>query len=145
QNKIVSILPEGIAVKKDEVVVTFDSDQLQRNYDDQKVKWQQAAGKAKMAEGELTVQKSKADTDTDKARTAAKLALLDLEMYLPGDYKVAVEEAKGEIEMAKKDLQEAKDDLEHYRKLYRQGFATLETVHARETLMRRNEFVLSGK
>ncbi len=145
QNKIVSILPEGIAIKKDQVVVTFDSDQLKRSYDDQEVKWRQAVGKAKMAAGELTVQKSKADTDTDKAKTAAKLALLDLEMYLPGDYKVALEEGKGEIELARKDLQEAKDDLEHYGKLYRQGFTTLEIVHAKETLMRNREFVLNGK
>jgi len=145
QNKIVTILPEGIQVKKDQVVVTFDSDQLQRSYDDQKVKWQQAVGKAKMAVGELTVQKSKADTDTDKAKTAAILALLDLEKYLPGDYKVSLEEGKGDIEMAKKDLQEAQDDLEKYRKFYKQGFGTLETVHTKETIERNKDFVLKSK
>jgi HlyD family secretion protein len=145
QNKIVSILAEGILVKTDQVVVTFDSDQLQRNYDDQKVKLQQAVGKAKMAAGELTVQKSKADTDTDKAKTAAKLALLDLEKYLPGDYRVSLEESKGEIELAKKDLQEAQDDLDRYRKLYKQGYCTLETVHTKEILMRQKEFVLKSK
>jgi len=145
QNKIVTILPEGIQVKKDQVIVTFDSDQLQRSYDDQKVKWQQAAGKAKMAVGELTVQKSKADTDTDKAKTAAKLALLDLEKYLPGDYKVDVETFKGEIEMAKKELQEAQDDLEKYGKFYKQGFGTLEMVRVKENLERNKYYILRSK
>jgi RND family efflux transporter MFP subunit len=145
QNKIVTIQPEGTHVKKGDVVVTFDADQLQRNYDDQKVKWQQAVGKAKTCKGELIVQKNKAETDTAKARTAAALAKLDLEKYLPGDYKVSLEESKGDIELAKKDLQEAQDDLEHYRKFYKQGFGTLEQVRAKETLTRQKEFVLKSK
>jgi RND family efflux transporter MFP subunit len=144
-NKIVTILPEGTAVKKDQVVVTFDTDKLQRAYDDQMVKWKQAVGKAKAAAGELIVQQSKAQTDTDKAKTAAVLAKMDLDKYLPGDYAVSLEEGKSDIELAKKDLQEAQDDLDRYRKFYKQGFGTLEQVHVKEFLMRKQEFTLKSK
>jgi RND family efflux transporter MFP subunit len=144
-NKIATILPEGTHVKKDQVVVTFDTDKLQRSYDDQMVKWKQAVGKAKTTESELVVQQSTAQTDTDKAKTAATLAKMDLDKYLPGDYAVSLEESKSDIELAKKDLQEAQDDLEHYRKFYKQGFGTLEQLHAKEYLMRKQDFTLKSK
>src|SRR5262249_39591924 len=37
QNKLATILPEGTHVKKGDVVVTFDTDQLKKAYDDQQV------------------------------------------------------------------------------------------------------------
>src|SRR5262249_25375175 len=132
-------------VKKDQVVHVFDADKFQRSYDDQMVKWKQAVGKTKAAAGELIVQQSKAQTDTDKAKTAAILAKMDLEKYLPGDYAVSLEESKSDIELAKKDLQEAQDDLDHYRKFYKQGFGTLEQLHAKEYLMRKQDFTLKSK
>jgi RND family efflux transporter MFP subunit len=144
-NKIVTILPEGIQVKKDQVVVVFDAEKIQKLFDDQMVKWKTAVGKTKAAMGELIVQQNKAQTDTDKAKTAAVLAKMDLEKYLPGDYAVLVEEGKSDIELAKKDLQEADDDLEHYRKFYKQGFGTLEQLHAKEYLKRKQEFNLKSK
>jgi RND family efflux transporter MFP subunit len=70
---------------------------------------------------------------------------MDLDKYLPGDYAVSVEESKSDIELARKDLQEAQDDLEHYRKFYKQGFGTLEQLHAKEYLMRKQEFNLKSK
>src|SRR5437868_5155167 len=42
QNKIVTIVPNGTHVKKDEVVVTFDTDQLKKTRDEQEVKWKTA-------------------------------------------------------------------------------------------------------
>lgn len=93
QNKIVSILPESTPVKgpgwfwwePGQVVVTFDADELTRQYMDQKVKYKTAVGKAKAAEGELEVQKNKAEGDVAKARLDLVLAELDRDKYLGQD------------------------------------------------------------
>jgi RND family efflux transporter MFP subunit len=145
QNKIVTILPEGTRVTKDQVVVTFDMDQLKHNLEDEKVKLAQAEGKEKAAKGELEVQKNKAEGDTDKAETAYVLAELDVKKYVEGDYKVAIEEGQGDIELAKKDLQEAKDQLDNYQKLYKQGFGSLEQFHAKEYQYRQKAILLQSK
>ena len=128
QNKIVTILPEGTAVKgprkenamivadfvgtvplcpqayftkpailhswvkEGDLVVTFDVDQLKKAHDDQEVKWKQADGKAKMAVGELEVVRNKAEGDIAEAELAFKLAEIDRDKYLDGEFKV--EDAK---------------------------------------------------
>jgi RND family efflux transporter MFP subunit len=145
QNKIVMIVPEGTHVKKDQVVVTFDTDQLKRQHDDQEVKWKTAEGRAKAAKGALEVEKNKAATEIDKADLALTLAELDLKKYVEGEYKVALDKASGEIELAKKDLHEAKDKLEHYRKFVRQGFGTQDVLRLKELEVARNEYMLSSK
>ncbi|HEV3083493.1 MAG TPA: efflux RND transporter periplasmic adaptor subunit [Gemmataceae bacterium] len=132
QNKIVTILPEGVRVKKDDVVVVFDADQLKQKYADQEVKVKQAEGKAKAAKGELEVQKNKAETDFEKAKLDLTLAELDQKKYLKGDYKVEVDDKKGALALAKRNLQEAKEKLEHHQTLYKKGFIPLEQLRLKE-------------
>jgi RND family efflux transporter MFP subunit len=145
QNKIVSILAEGTKVKKGQVVVTFDADELSRNYADQDVKWKQAEGKAKVNKGELEVQRNKAEQEIDKADLALKLAELDLEKYVEGDYKVEFDTDKSDIELAKKDLNEAKDKYEHMKKLVKQGFNSPEQLRLQALEVTKAEFTLSSK
>src|SRR5947209_15314826 len=132
QNKIVTILAEGTRVKKGDIVVVFDADQLKQKYADQEVKVKQAEGKAKAAKGELEVQKNKAETDFEKAKLDLTLAELDQKKYLKGDYKVEVDDKKGALALAKRNLQEAKEKLEHHQTLYKKGFIPLEQLRLKE-------------
>ena len=143
QNKIVSILPEGKPVKKDEVVVTFDADQLKRQYADQEVKLKQAEGKAKASKGEFEVAKNKAETDIEKAKLDLTLADLDREKYIQGDYKVEVDDKKGGLALAKRNLQEAQEKLEHSRSLHRKGFIPLEQLRLKEADLAQKEYEVS--
>jgi RND family efflux transporter MFP subunit len=145
QNKIVTILPEGVRVKKDEVVVTFDTDQLKRNFDEQKVKYQNAEGKAKAAKSELEVQKNKAATDIDKAALDLTLAELDRDKYIEGDYTVALNKVNGEIELAKKEVQESQEKLNQFRKFVKQGFGTQESLRTMEFMHDSKKFMLTSK
>jgi RND family efflux transporter MFP subunit len=145
QIKIVTIVPEGTRVTKDQVVVTFDTDQLKRQHDDQEVKWKTAEGKAKACKGELEVQKNKAATDIDKADLALVLAELDVKKYVEGEYIVALDKLKGEIELAKKDLEEDRENLEKYRKFVRHGFGTQEQLRGKELAVTKSEYNLSSK
>ena len=142
QNKIVTILAEGTRVKKGDVVVVFDADQLKQKYADQEVKVKQAEGKAKAAKGELEVQKNKAETDFEKAKLDLTLAELDQKKYLKGEYKVEVDDKKGALALAKRDLQEAKEKLEHHQTLYKKGFIPLEQLRLKEADVEQKKYAV---
>src|SRR5437868_6741294 len=94
QCKIAFLLPEGTKVKKDEVVVRFDTDEIRRGVAEQEIKFKTADGKAKQAKEELDVQKNKAEGEIAKAKLTLDLAVLDREKYLEGEYKVEVDDKK---------------------------------------------------
>ena len=142
QNKIVTILAEGTRVKKGDIVVVFDADQLKQKYADQEVKVKQAEGKAKAAKGELEVQKNKAETDFEKAKLDLTLAELDQKKYLKGEYKVEVDDKKGALALAKRDLQEAKEKLEHHQTLYKKGFIPLEQLRLKEADVEQKKYAV---
>lgn len=130
--KIVTIVPEGATVKKGEVVVTFDMDQLNRDYAAQEIKLKQAEGKSKACLGELEVAKNKAETDIAKAELDLTLANLDKRKYMEGEFKVEVNEKQGGLSLAKKELQECEEKLEAYRKLAKKGFWSMDQVRVKE-------------
>src|SRR5258708_7893758 len=122
--KIVSILPEGTRLKKGDVVVELDTEQLKRAIAGQEVKYNTAQGKYEQARQELEVQKNKAGSENAKAELALKLAELDLEKYVKGDYLAEVDEKKGLIALAEKTLQDAEEKLKHYQTFVKKGFGT---------------------
>ena len=130
--KIVSIIAEGSTVKKGDVVVTFDMDQLNRDFANQEIKLRQAEGKTKACQGELELAKNKAETDIATAELALTLANLDKRKYLEGDFTVEVNEKQGGLSLAKKELQECEEKLENYRKMGKRGFLSIEAVKVKE-------------
>ncbi len=132
QIKIVSILPEGTHVKKDDEVVRLDTEKLKRTLAEQEVKYNTAAGKYAAARQELEVQKNKAETDTAKAQLALTLAELDLEKYVKGEYQADLDEKKGNIKLAEKELQDTEEKLKHYQMFVKKGFGTPEQLRLKE-------------
>jgi HlyD family secretion protein len=140
--KIVAIVPEGSNVKKGDVVVTFDMDQLNRDYATQEIKLRQAEGKSKACQGELEVAKNKAETDIAKAELDLTLANLDKRKYLEGEYTVEVNEKQGGLSLAKKELQECEEKLENYRKLAKKGFWSMDQVRVKEAELGTKKFAV---
>lgn len=145
QHKIVEILAEGTRVKKDDVVVKFDTEELRRDVQQQEVKYKQADGKAKAAREEVESAKNKAEGDIAKADLALKLAVLDRDKYIEGDYKVDIDEKKGDIALAERNLLEAIDKLEQYRKFERNGFGTEDVLRVKETEVEQLKYQLTSK
>jgi RND family efflux transporter MFP subunit len=144
QNKIVSILPEGTHVKKGDLVVTFDADQLNRQYADQEVKFRTAEGKAKSARGDLEVARNKAEGDIAKAARDLELARLDRDKY-PAEYKADYEEKRGDIELAKKELHEAMEKLDHTKSQVKKGYEAPEQLRIKELDVARAQYVVLSK
>jgi RND family efflux transporter MFP subunit len=142
--KIVFLAPEGSKVKKGEVVLKFDADKLRQAVAAQDVKFNTADGKAKAAKEELDVQRNKAEGDLKKAELAYKLAVLDKEKYLEGEYKIDVKDKESAIKLAERDLKEAEEKLEGYRTLVKKGFGTPETLSQKELDVAQKQYKLAG-
>jgi RND family efflux transporter MFP subunit len=130
--KIISILPEGTHVKKDQVVVELDSDKLKRTVAEQEVKYNTAVGKYEAAKQEHEVQINKAGSEEAKAKLALTVADLDLEKYMKGDYIADLDEKKGAIKLAEKELHDAEEKVKHYQTFVKKGFGTPEQLRLKE-------------
>jgi HlyD family secretion protein len=130
--KLVTILPEGTKVTKGQEVARFDIDALSKAISLQDVKCEQAAGKIKTAQGELEVQKNKADSEVAKADLAWTLAKLDNESYLKGEYGVELDKRDGALQKANKEKKEAEDALKFSETLVRKGLAQPQQLRALE-------------
>ena len=140
--KLVSIVPEGTRVNKNDEVCRFDTDELTKLYELQNVKWQTAESKAKSARGDLAVQRNKERSETDKATLAHKLAEIALEKYKKREYDVSLERLQGKVGLAKKNLKEAQDNLEFTRNLVKKGFLPLEQIRLMELGVEEKRFLV---
>ncbi|HKA05607.1 MAG TPA: HlyD family efflux transporter periplasmic adaptor subunit, partial [Gemmataceae bacterium] len=132
KSKLVHIVPEGTHVAKGEEVGRFDTDELQKSYALQEVKWKAAEAKMHAAKGDLAVQKNKELSEIDKAELALTLAKIDLEKYEKREYQVELDKRQGAVGLAKKELKEAEDNLEFTRNLVKKGFLPYEQIRVQE-------------
>jgi RND family efflux transporter MFP subunit len=130
QIKIVEIIPEGTRVREGDVVLRFDTDKLSRSFAEQEVKWRTADAKAKAAAEDLEVAKNKAASEIAKAKLTLKLAQIDLQKYLEGDYLQEKRGIEGEILIAQEELKRARDRVMYSERLHRKGYISAVGVEA---------------
>jgi HlyD family secretion protein len=132
--KLVTIVPEGTRVKKNDVVATLDTDTLMKALNEQRVKWELAETKVKTSQSDLVQAKSKQGTENAKAEKTFKLAKLALKKYLDplGEFRKDQEKLKGALEEAKKQLVDAEEDLAFTRSQLKKGFGEVSTVKSKE-------------
>ena len=131
--KIISLVPEGTKVKKNDVVCKFDSSEIDKNIAQQDIKVKQALSKIETTQQETEIQRNKGESDIIAAKVELTLAELDLEKYQKGDYPAETTKQKGEIGLKKKDMEEAINKLDQYRQLMKKGFKSPETVRIQES------------
>lgn len=132
QVKIISLVPEGTKVKKNDIVCKFDASDIDKNISQQDVKAKQAQSKIETTQQEVEIQRNKGESDIIAAKVEFSLAELDLEKYQKGDYPAETTKQKGEIGLKKKDYEESKSKLEQFQALMRKGFKTPEQVRIQE-------------
>jgi len=141
--KLVHIVPEGTHVNKGDEVAKFDTDELRKQYEQQKVKWKAAQAKAASAKGDLAVQRNKEKSEIDKGELAHELAVITLDKYEQKEFQVELDKKKGELALAQKELKEAMDNLEFTKNLVKKGFLPLEQVRVQELLVENVKFKVS--
>ncbi len=139
QNKIVFIEPEGTVVKKDQVVVKLDVDELTREATKQESVAKQARGKADAAKEELEVQKNKAAGDIAKAKLALTLAELDYEKYIKAEFSIDFDDKMGAIKLAERELEDAREKVKNYESFVKKGFGVPEQLTLKKIEVERAE------
>lgn len=141
--KIVSIIAEGVKVKKGELVAQLDTEAIQKAINAQQVKWEQAVGKAKTTESELEVQKNKAESEIAKADLAYTLAKIDFDSYQEGEYLVEHAKRSSALDLGRKELKEAEDNLEFTRSMVKKGLQQAEQLRAMDLNLQGKKFAVA--
>lgn len=144
--KLASIVDEGIAVKKGDVVAKLDTDTFVKMKNDQDVKWQTADGKVKTTRSALSQAKNKAESEISKAELALTLAKIDLEAYddPDGEYKKEHSNLKGKLEENKKLLKEAEDEFAFTKGMVKDGFSPIEQLRPKEFAVQQRTFAVTS-
>jgi RND family efflux transporter MFP subunit len=142
QNKIIFIVDEGTVVKKDDVVVRFDSAEIDKEIAQQEIQVNQARAKVETTRQEVEVQTNQAESNVAEAKLALTLAELDLEKYEKGDYLVELNDLKGRIALAEVEFEKARDEYDNFKILVKKGFREPEQLRVKEQTVASAEFNL---
>lgn len=141
-NKIIFIVEEGSTVKEGDVVVRFDSAQIDKEIAEENLEMTKAIGEVESKRQELEVAKNTGESEIAAAELELTLAKLDLDKYAKGDYLVSLNDLKGKIALAEVDLDKAESALKNTRDLLKKGFREPEQVRVAEQEVARAKFYL---
>src|SRR6266480_3477385 len=122
--QIITIVPEGVNVKKGDVLITLDSLTLRQKKEQLDLDLRKAESNRKQAQDMKDIQESQNSANKEAAEVAVQLAELDLTQYVDGTYPQSVENAKTALAMAKLNLKNVEEDLEQTKVLFGKGFVT---------------------
>ncbi len=130
--QILSIVPNGAAVKKGHLLVELDSAPLREKLDEQYVTYEQARAKMIQAQARYENQLTQNRTQLEEAKLEMQLAELSLKMYVDedhGTYQISLQQLELRIQKAKNQIAEAlaalamqKIDRDGIEMLYKLGY-----------------------
>ena len=121
-NKIIYIVEEGKTVQEGEVVVRFDSAEIDKEIAEQEIEFAQAESLVETTKQEVEVKINEGKSAVAAAQLELTLARLDLEKYEQGDYKVELSDLQGQIALAEVELERSRDAFENFKALVKKGF-----------------------
>ncbi|MGD9109641.1 MAG: hypothetical protein PVG93_01755 [Phycisphaerales bacterium] len=132
RTSIISLVDEGVKVKKGDLLVELDSSGLVDNKVDQEIRVQNAEASFVNASENLEVTKNQAQSDIDKAQLAFDFAKQDLKKYIEGEFPNQLQEAEAKITLAEEELARAKETLKWSKTLFKEKFISQTELQADE-------------
>ncbi|MDB5321429.1 MAG: efflux transporter, family, subunit [Phycisphaerales bacterium] len=123
-NTIQELVKEGTFVHKGDMLVTLDSSNIQKNYDQSLLDLQAAEAALSAAKEAKEIQEATNVANIQEAEIGVEVANLDLREYIEGVAPQAESEAKTKFEMAEIMLKNKEEDLAITRNLFGKGFVT---------------------
>lgn len=140
---IISIVPEGTAVKTGDIVCELDSSALREKYTLQEIKASQAAAAAVTAEKSLEILLRQNETDIEAVKLKLRLADLDLDKFENGEYPKSVNQLSGNVAIAEEDLLRIKETYEFTKLQVRKGARTQNDLEAERIGVKQAELKLA--
>ena len=100
-NTIRTIVPEGSAVKKDDLLAELDSSEMKKKLQASLLDVKKAESDYAASKVNVDLQKSKNTADMEAANVELKLAQIDLKAYTEGTYPQTLKAAQRDAEMAR--------------------------------------------
>ena len=141
---IISIIPEGTMVEKDQVVCELDSSALREKAKQQEITVTQADSAMAQANEKLQITKTQNESDIAAAELKLDLAKLDLEKYEDGEYLQMQKEMKGNVEIAKEELVRANENFEFTKLQVKKGYRTQNEMEANRIAKQQAELKKQG-
>lgn len=133
RSTIISLVPEGTAVKEGDLLVELASDQIDDRIRQEELKEANAITAFESAKSELDIQRDKNASEIRKAELQIELKGLELDRYEKGEWDQKLRDAKVAIEEAEISLDRRKQEFEAAKQLNERNFIT-------ETEYREDEF-----
>ncbi len=124
RSTIISLIPEGTAVKEGDLLVELASDAIEDRIQLEELKETNAITAYEAAVTELEIQRDKNESDIRKASLNIELRQLALDKYEKGDWVERSTDAGIAIEQAQINLERRKEDFEAAKALKKRGFIT---------------------
>ncbi len=140
--KIISIVPEGTLAYEGMTLVKLDASVYQDNLDEQKIKLTQAEAMRDQAKDALEIQETVNESDVAAAKLQVKLADLDLEKYLKGDFEVLETAAESKITLAKETLSSSRDAYAFAKKQSKKGYVNQNELEQKRIAVKTAELKL---
>ncbi|MEK6674304.1 MAG: hypothetical protein AABZ47_01460 [Planctomycetota bacterium] len=124
RTRIISLIPEGTAVKEGDLLVTLASDQIEEKTRQEELKESNAITAYESARTELEIQRDRNESDNRKAQLQIELRKLELERYQLGDWERQLKDHHIAIDQAKIALERRREDFDASKQLREKDFIT---------------------
>ncbi|MBI5397359.1 MAG: HlyD family efflux transporter periplasmic adaptor subunit [Verrucomicrobia bacterium] len=141
--KIISIIPEGNYVRKGDLLVELESNQIKESLDAQEITLENSNFSYLQAQERLAIQKSLAESNIKDAEMRVEFAKSDLEKYIEGDWPQQKNKAANAITLVTEDLVRAKDRMDWTEVLAKKGYATKSELQADSLGVKQKEIALA--
>jgi len=119
---ILSLVDEGIHVKKGDLLIELDSSDLLDRQIDQEIRVQNAEASFIRARENMAVAENQAKSDVDRAELDYEFAKQDLEKYIEGEYPNDLKRAESNIQLAQEELARSEETLKWSERLFKENF-----------------------
>lgn len=140
---ILKIVREGTHVKEGDIVVELDASVLTEKVTSQRIKVTQANAALEQAKKQLEIQQQQNLSDIAAADLKLKLAKLDLEKFLKGDFEQQKNELAGQVKLAEQNLARAIDSRDIVKRLAKKGYKTQADLEVEEINVKKTEIDVS--
>ncbi|MBI4565627.1 MAG: efflux RND transporter periplasmic adaptor subunit [Planctomycetes bacterium] len=139
QMTILSIVPEGATVKKDEVLIELDRSPLTRMISQAEIELQAAQNDLVQAEEDLKIQMLQSELDRERAESDLKAAELELKRWIELEAPKRIKEAEVKIADAENAVNEARRELTDLQTMLKEDLVSAVEVRRAEVQLRKSE------
>jgi len=136
------MIEEGTNVQTGDLLVKFDSDEIEEDFQQQEIKTVNARTDLEIARERIGITDGDCEAALLDCEVGLELAKLELDKYENGDYPQEVSQNIADIALADEEVKRSSEKLEWSQRLAKEGYLTRTELQADELALKRKEIDL---